>query len=183
MALSVNADANRPLVYVLYLVWQLKWEAVSQLWKSGEERKQRWSLWRQKSSAFSWILMTKPKGGVLGETCQQPFLLYEFGSSLQSESSFSYKRHRWLWWVLRMFHRDILPAKLLCPGNPPGKNTGVGSHCLLRGIFPTQGSNPSLPHCRWFFTFWASRDILLMPEGLANNFPTLRRQRWAFKIL
>ena len=31
-----------------------------------------------------------------------------------------------------------------CPGNSPGKNTGVGRHVLLRGIFPTQGSNPHL---------------------------------------
>ena len=29
-----------------------------------------------------------------------------------------------------------------------GKNTGVGCHVLLQWIFPTQGSNPSLPHCR-----------------------------------
>ena len=29
-----------------------------------------------------------------------------------------------------------------------GKNTGVGSHCLLQGIFPTQGLNLGLPHCR-----------------------------------
>ena len=32
--------------------------------------------------------------------------------------------------------------------NPPGKNTGVSSHSLLQGIFPTQGSNPVLLHCR-----------------------------------
>ena len=31
----------------------------------------------------------------------------------------------------------------------PGKNTGVGCHALLPGIFPTQGSNPGLPRCRW----------------------------------
>ena len=30
----------------------------------------------------------------------------------------------------------------------PGKNTGVGSRSLLHGIFPIQGSNPGLPHCR-----------------------------------
>ena len=36
----------------------------------------------------------------------------------------------------------------LCPWNSPGKNTGVGSHFLLQGIFPTQGSNPGLLHCR-----------------------------------
>ena len=29
------------------------------------------------------------------------------------------------------------------------KNTGVGSLSLLPGIFPTQGSNPGLPHCKW----------------------------------
>ena len=31
----------------------------------------------------------------------------------------------------------------------PGKHTGLGSHALLQGIFPIQGSNPGLPHCRW----------------------------------
>ena len=35
-----------------------------------------------------------------------------------------------------------------CPWNSPGQNTGVGSLSLLQGIFPTQGSNPGLPHCR-----------------------------------
>ena len=32
--------------------------------------------------------------------------------------------------------------------NSPGQNSGVGSLSLLQGIFPTQGSNPSPPHCR-----------------------------------
>ena len=36
----------------------------------------------------------------------------------------------------------------LCPWNFPSKNTGVSCHALLQGIFPTQGSNPVLPHCR-----------------------------------
>ena len=34
------------------------------------------------------------------------------------------------------------------PWNSPGQNTGVGSHSLLQGIFPTQGLNPGPPHCR-----------------------------------
>ena len=38
--------------------------------------------------------------------------------------------------------------RLLCPWNSPGQNTGVGSCSLLQGIFPTQGLNPGLPHCR-----------------------------------
>ena len=37
----------------------------------------------------------------------------------------------------------------LCPWNSPRKYTGVGSHLLFQGIFPTQGSNPGLLHCRW----------------------------------
>ena len=39
-------------------------------------------------------------------------------------------------------------SRLLCPRNSPGKNTGVGYHFLLQGIFSTQGSNPGPPHCR-----------------------------------
>ena len=33
-------------------------------------------------------------------------------------------------------------------GESPGRHIGVGHHVLLQGIFPTQGSNPSLLHCR-----------------------------------
>ena len=36
----------------------------------------------------------------------------------------------------------------LCPWDSPGKYTGVGYHALLQGIFPTQGLNPSVLHCR-----------------------------------
>ena len=37
---------------------------------------------------------------------------------------------------------------VVCPWNFLGKNTGVGCHSLLQGIFPTQGSNLGLLHCR-----------------------------------
>ena len=33
-------------------------------------------------------------------------------------------------------------------GDSPGKNTGVDGHALFQGIFPIQGLNPGLPHCR-----------------------------------
>ena len=36
----------------------------------------------------------------------------------------------------------------ICPWDSPGKNAGEGNHALLQGIFQTQGSNPSLLHCR-----------------------------------
>ena len=45
--------------------------------------------------------------------------------------------------------RDYSPPGSSVHGHSPGKNTGVGFHALLQGIFPTQGSNPGLPHCRW----------------------------------
>ena len=40
----------------------------------------------------------------------------------------------------------LLPIRLLCLWDSPGKNTGVGCHFLLQGIFPTQGLNPCLLH-------------------------------------
>ena len=51
----------------------------------------------------------------------------------------------------------LQPARLLCPWDAPHKETGVGCHVPLQGIFPTQGSNPhllpwqaeSLPRATW----------------------------------
>ena len=43
---------------------------------------------------------------------------------------------------------DTRPARLLRPWDSPDKNTGVGGHFLLQGIFPTQGWNLCLLHCR-----------------------------------
>ena len=40
------------------------------------------------------------------------------------------------------------PAKLFCPWDSPGENTGMGCHVLLQGIFPSQGLNLGLLHCR-----------------------------------
>ena len=43
---------------------------------------------------------------------------------------------------------SLCPHGLYSPWNSLGQNTGVGSLSFLQGIFPTQGSNPGLPHCR-----------------------------------
>ena len=64
------------------------------------------------------------------------------------------------WWkssmccALPLFHIRIcnsmdcsLPGSSV-QGDSPGKNTKVGCHALLQGIFSTQGSNPSLLRCR-----------------------------------
>ena len=45
---------------------------------------------------------------------------------------------------------DSLWPWILCDLNSPGQNTRMGSRSLLlQGIFPTQGLNSGLPHCRW----------------------------------
>ena len=49
----------------------------------------------------------------------------------------------------------------LCPWNSAGKNTGVGCHFLLQGIFPTQGSNPHLLH----LLHWQAGSLLLSQRG------------------
>ena len=47
-----------------------------------------------------------------------------------------------------LWPHELYPTRLLCPWYFPGKNTVVGCHFLLQGIFPTQGSNSSLWHHR-----------------------------------
>ena len=61
------------------------------------------------------------------------------------------KRNPWLqvlvkWKSLSCVWLFVTPWTF--PWNSPGQNTRVGSLSLLQGIFPTQESNPGLPHCR-----------------------------------
>ena len=60
----------------------------------------------------------------------------------------------------------------------PGKNTGVGCHAFLQGIFPTQGSNPGLPQCRILYRLshqgspWPDKFLVVncsTPGGRAGN--------------
>ena len=53
---------------------------------------------------------------------------------------------------------SLRPHELYSPRNSPGQNTRVGSCSLLQRIFPTQGSNPGLSHCRRIL-------YLLSPQG------------------
>ena len=52
----------------------------------------------------------------------------------------------------------LYPARLLCPWDSPGKNTGGGCHVLLQGIFPTQGLNSVSCTGRWILYHWATRE-------------------------
>ena len=72
---------------------------------------------------------------------------------------------------------SLQPHGLYSPGNSPGQNTGVGSRSLLQRIFPTQGRQPGLPHCRCrFFTSWATRGSPRILEWV--DYPFSRGSSW-----
>ena len=63
-----------------------------------------------------------------------------------------------------LWPHGLQPTRLLCPWNSLGRNTGMGSHSLLQGIFPTQGSNQGLLHCRQVFFLF-----ILLPSEPPEN--------------
>ena len=74
-----------------------------------------------------------------------------------SVMSNSVRPHRWQ------------PTKLLCPWDSPGKNTGVGCHFLLQGIFPTQGLNSGLLHHRQILYCLSHQEALYISQCVYFN--------------
>ena len=72
--------------------------------------------------------------------------------------------------------------RIFCLWNScPGKNTGVGSLPLLQRIFPTQGSNPGLPHCRqilYQLSYQGSPHTLLMEKQNCTGSKNLNQQNY-----
>ena len=66
---------------------------------------------------------------------------------------------------------DCSPPGSSVHGDSPGKNTGAGCHARLQEIFPTQGSNPGLLHCRWIFYH-------LSHQGSLWLYTSLSKLRW-----
>ena len=58
----------------------------------------------------------------------------------------------------------------LVPGDSPVKSTGVRCHALLQGIFPTQGLNLGLPHCRQILYRLSHQGSLRILEWVAHPF-------------
>ena len=56
----------------------------------------------------------------------------------------------------------LKPARLLCPWDSPGKNTGVGCHALLQGIFPPRDQTQVSCIVGRFFADWATREALMI---------------------
>ena len=71
---------------------------------------------------------------------------------------------------------DCSPPGSSVHGDSPGKNTGEGCHVLLQGIFPTQGSNPGLPHCRQILYCLSHQESPRILEWVA--YPFSRETFW-----
>ena len=70
--------------------------------------------------------------------------------------------------------RGLQPARLPCPWDSPGKNTGVDCHFLLQGIFLAQGSKPGLLYCRQLLYHLSHQgspvesNLMIRPEKLVT---------------
>ena len=87
---------------------------------------------------------------------------------------------------------SLRPRGLYSPWNSLGQNTGVGSLSLLQGIFPTQGSNWGLLHCRQILyqlnyqgNGLNNENGLIIPVLKSSSFSKYgeRHQRWPFRGL
>ena len=74
--------------------------------------------------------------------------------------------------------RTLRPHGLYSPWNSPDQNTGVGSLSLLQGIFPTQGSNPGVPHCRRILYQLSHKGSPRILEWIAYPFSRGSSQPW-----
>ena len=64
---------------------------------------------------------------------------------------------------------SLQPHGLYSPWNSPGQNTGVGSHSLLQGIFPTQGSDPGLLHYKQILYQLSHQEICWGRDHLSGS--------------
>ena len=89
-----------------------------------------------KSRYYIWFMTLMPLSERQGPKDILAFFL--FSSFLPPLTCFSHVRLFGTLWTIQ-------PTRLLCPWDFPGKNTGVGCHFLLEGIFLTPGLNSRLP--------------------------------------
>ena len=73
---------------------------------------------------------------------------------------------------------SLQPHGLYSSWNSPGQNTGVGSRSLLQGIFPTQGLNPGLLHCRRILYQLSQQGSPRMLEWVAYPFSSGSSLPW-----
>ena len=124
------------------------------------------------SCCLGWSLICKSVGRLWGGHCIAELLiivtfLYYSGAL----------KHRYIFYYVWVFSCSVVSdslrphglcmgfprqdPSLLCSWNFPGKDTGVGCHFFLQGIFLTQGSNS----CLWSLLHWQVDSLPLVPHG------------------
>ena len=108
-------------------------------------------FWEKREDQYGWIIHEKQGNVCSGvkrraglESTVKCLYVYVLSHSVATDS-------------LRLY-RPYVACQAPLAWNSPGKNTGVGCHALLQGIFLTQGSNPHLLyllHCMWILNSWA----------------------------
>ena len=122
--------------------WKRPW-CWERLKAGGEGDDRGWDSWMASPTGWIWVWTSfgswwwTGKPGML-----QSMRLQRVGHDWETELTESLSRI----WLLQ--HHELKPARRLCPWDSLGKNTGVGCHFLLQGIFLTQGSNLGLLNCR-----------------------------------
>ena len=86
--------------------------------------------------------------------------LYLLFSGQWQISTYNYMQHTYqnAWSLTSVVFNSLCPYVLCLPGFSAHGITRVDCHALLQGIFPTQGSNLSLLHCRRLLSHWAIRE-------------------------
>ena len=108
---------------------------------------------------------------LLSEPPGKPYITIVMFSLSDLKQIISLNR-KWKWKWSRSVMSDSLrphglqPTQLLRPWDFPGKNTGVGCHFLLQGIFPTQGSNQHLLH-------WQANFFTTVSPGKLPKYPVI----------
>ena len=140
---EVRLEAGRPAIKRGWWLQQCGWRQIAAFQKNlGHKTDKAWYRWWESQNHYHpgfWLTYSISFWGMLENLKKKKkrrssVLCACSATSVMSES-------------LRL-HRQ-LPTRLLCPWDSPDKNTGVGNHGLLQGIFPTQGSNLGLLPCRW----------------------------------
>ena len=148
---SVVKNLNGNPLHFSILVWRILWtEEPGRLQSMGSQRAGHdWACMRLcLHHAQPWTWFSDRKKQVLAGW-------RTLGRPSQSSHAWTNKfiKH-YVQLVIASESRSLLsdwlqPQGLYSPWDSPGQNTGVGSLTLFQGIFPTQGSNLGLRHCRW----------------------------------
>ena len=106
----------------------------------------------QASTSCSSSSSLPPRGACPPAESEAAFLQSLRGTiNYTSEKFTPYTQYLFLTWKVKVAQSCLTipnPMDIYSPWNSLGQTTGVGSLSLLQGIFPTQGSNTGLPHCR-----------------------------------